>query len=78
VRPLHSLVGTDDGIDVTVRRISEPLQTDEKLMAQLRRAGVVPGQTVRARRDRAGVVVGAGGETVQLPTETAAHVFVNG
>jgi DtxR family Mn-dependent transcriptional regulator len=78
VRPLHSLVGIDDGIDVTVRRISEPLQTDEKLMAQLRRAGVVPGQTVRARRDQAGVVVGVGEETIELPTETAAHVFVSG
>ena len=77
VRPLHSLVGTD-GIDVTVRRISEPLQTDEKLLAQLRRAGVIPGQTVYARRDQAGVVVGAGAETVELSTETAAHVFVSG
>jgi DtxR family Mn-dependent transcriptional regulator len=78
VRPLHGLVATDAGVDVTVRRISEPLQTDEKLMAQLRRAGVVPGRTVHVRGDQNAVVVGSGAETVELPSETAAHVFVSG
>jgi DtxR family transcriptional regulator, Mn-dependent transcriptional regulator len=78
VRPLHSLIGSADGVDVTVRRISEPLQTDEKLLAQLRRAGVVPGQTVHARRDQGALVVGSAGETVELSAEAAAHVFVGG
>ena len=49
VRPLPSVVGTGSDVEVTVRRISEPLQTDEKLMAELRRTGVVPGGTVHVR-----------------------------
>ncbi len=77
VRPLPSLVGADAGVDVTVRRISEPLQTDEKLLGELRRAGIVPGRTVQARQDRAALIVGAGGETVELRQDTAAHVFVS-
>jgi DtxR family transcriptional regulator, Mn-dependent transcriptional regulator len=77
VRPLPSLVGSDTGVDVTVRRISEPLQTDEKLLAELRRAGIVPGRTVQARQDRAALIVGAAGETVELTPDTAAHVFVS-
>jgi DtxR family Mn-dependent transcriptional regulator len=77
VRPLHSLVGPGAGVDVTVRRIGEPLQTDEKLLVELQRAGVVPGQTVHARRDQAGLVVGSMGETVDLPADTASHVFVS-
>jgi DtxR family transcriptional regulator, iron-dependent repressor len=77
VRPLSGVVASDAEVDVTVRRISEPLQTDEKLMAQLRRAGVVPGQTIQARRDNAALVVGSAGETVELTTDTASHVFVS-
>jgi DtxR family transcriptional regulator, iron-dependent repressor len=77
VRPLSGVVASDAEVDVTVRRISEPLQTDEKLMAQLRRAGVVPGQTIQARRDNAALVVGSAGETVELTPDTASHVFVS-
>jgi DtxR family transcriptional regulator, iron-dependent repressor len=77
VRPLSGVVASDAEVDVTVRRISEPLQTDEKLMAQLRRAGVVPGQTIQARRDNAALVVGSAGETVELTPDNASHVFVS-
>jgi len=78
VRPLDSMVGSDAGVEVTIRRISEPLQTDEKLLAELRRAGVVPGRTVQARQDQVVLVVGAAEETVRLTPDTAAHVFVSG
>jgi DtxR family Mn-dependent transcriptional regulator len=77
VRSLSGVVASDAEVDLTVRRISEPLQTDEKLMAQLRRAGVVPGQIVRARRDGAVLVVGSAGEAVELTSDTASHVFVS-
>jgi DtxR family transcriptional regulator, Mn-dependent transcriptional regulator len=77
VRPLSGVVASDAEVDLTVRRISEPLQTDEKLMAQLRRAGVAPGQIVQARRAGAALVVGSAGETVELTPDTASHVFVS-
>ncbi|HET6755717.1 MAG TPA: iron dependent repressor, metal binding and dimerization domain protein [Jiangellaceae bacterium] len=77
VRPLPSVVGTGSDVEVTVRRISEPLQTDEKLMAELRRAGAVPGGTVQVRHDGARLVAGSAGETVELTPETASHVFVS-
>ena len=77
VRPLHQAVGSDAGVDVKVRRISEPLQTDEKLMAEFRQAGVVPGRTVQARRNQEALVVGSAGETVELTPDTASHVFVS-
>lgn len=77
VRPLPSVVGTGSDVEVTVRRISEPLQTDEKLMAELRRAGVVPGGIVHVRHDGARLVAGLAGETVELTPETASHVFVS-
>jgi DtxR family Mn-dependent transcriptional regulator len=77
VRPLPSVVGAGSDVAVTVRRISEPLQTDEKLMAELRRARVVPGGTVQVRHDGARLVAGSAGETVELTPETASHVFVS-
>jgi DtxR family Mn-dependent transcriptional regulator len=77
VRPLPSVVGIGSDVEVTVRRISEPLQTDEKLMAELRRAGVVPGGIVHVRHDGARLVAVSAGETVELTPETASHVFVS-
>lgn len=77
VRPLHGVVGTGAEAEVTIRRIGEPLQTDEKLMAELRRAGVVPGRTIRVRHDDTRLVAGSAGETVELTPETTAHVFVS-
>jgi DtxR family Mn-dependent transcriptional regulator len=77
VRPLHGVVGTGAEVEVTVRRIGEPLQTDEKLMAELRRAGVVPGRTVQVHHDDTRLVAGSAGETVELTPETASHVFVS-
>jgi DtxR family transcriptional regulator, Mn-dependent transcriptional regulator len=78
VRPLSGAVASDAAVEVTVRRISEPLQTDEKLLAELRRAGVVPNRTVQAQRNEAVLMVGSAGETVEITPDTAAHVFVSG
>jgi DtxR family transcriptional regulator, Mn-dependent transcriptional regulator len=60
----------------TVRHIGEPLQVDEKLLAELQTAGVVPGQPVRIEATDNGVQV-SGVETLELDTAEAVHIFVS-
>ncbi|HSS67639.1 MAG TPA: ferrous iron transport protein A, partial [Nocardioidaceae bacterium] len=67
------------GIDeqrVIVGRIAEPIQTDEKLMAALRRVGALPGKVVTVARGAEGVLVGSGGESAEIAGEAASHLFV--
>ncbi|MGX1909970.1 metal-dependent transcriptional regulator [Streptomyces phaeochromogenes] len=64
------------GASAVVRRIGEPIQTDLRLMRTLRQAGVRPGAVVSVTSSPGGVMVGSGGEAAELPTQTAAHVFV--
>ena len=61
---------------VTVRRIAEPLQADAATMTRLRRAGVHPGAAVQVQRTEAGVLIGSGGEYVELMADEAGHVLV--
>ena len=73
-------VAQDAPAQVVVRRIGEPAQYDTEIMARLRRAGVRPGAAVAVRLTgaRAGeVLVGSGGEVVELTRELASHVFVD-
>ena len=66
-----------DGVEVRVRRIAEPLQTDVDTLADLRRVGAMPGRTVHARPHDKGVeITGDGGSTTILAPELAAHVLV--
>ncbi|NYI07739.1 metal-dependent transcriptional regulator [Allostreptomyces psammosilenae] len=65
-----------EGKSVVVRRIGEPIQTDSQLMHALRRAGVRPGAVVQVSESVGGVLVGSGGESVELDAEVASHVFV--
>ncbi len=67
----------DSSTRVTVSRIGEPIQTDAALMASLRRAGVLPGATVKVVSSPGGVLVGSAGEYAELDNETASHVFVS-
>ncbi|HSI94014.1 MAG TPA: metal-dependent transcriptional regulator [Jiangellaceae bacterium] len=63
---------------VVVNRIGEPLQTDEKLLAELDRAGVRPGATVTAGRTDDGYLIGtAGDEPIVLSDQDAGHLFVS-
>jgi DtxR family transcriptional regulator, Mn-dependent transcriptional regulator len=62
---------------VVVRRIGEPIQTDENLMTTLRRAGVRPGAVVTVTPSPGGLLVGSGGEAAELDAEVASHVFVD-
>lgn len=73
--PLDAAAGVDT-LRVTVRRIGEPAQVEADTVALLRRAGVVPGATVKVQRAATGVLVGSAGEYVELPPELAAHVVV--
>lgn len=62
---------------MVVRRIGEPIQTDEGLMLTLRRAGIRPGHTVRVGAGAdGGVLVGSGDSAAELPKDIAAHLFV--
>ncbi|KJY40266.1 MULTISPECIES: metal-dependent transcriptional regulator [unclassified Streptomyces] len=74
--PLDTVLPGEDGADVVVRRIGEPIQTDGELMRTLRRAGVRPGSTVRVTAGVGGVMVGSGDSAAELGKDIAAHVFV--
>jgi DtxR family Mn-dependent transcriptional regulator len=75
VEALSAAVG-DDSRRVRVRRISEEMQKDESLMGALRRAGAMPGAVVAAVITEEGVLLGSSGETAEIVTEAAEHIFV--
>jgi DtxR family Mn-dependent transcriptional regulator len=66
---------------VTVRRISEQVQSDTALMLKLKRSGIQPGREVTLASSDDGVRVTSddrlGGVTAELPRPVAAHVFVS-
>ncbi|MFD7453528.1 metal-dependent transcriptional regulator [Kitasatospora sp. NPDC059827] len=80
--PDESMVSLSDlqpgpnGATAVVRCIRELVQTDPRLMYTLRHAGVRPGAVVSVTSSSGGVTVSSGGEATELPTQTAAHVFV--
>jgi DtxR family Mn-dependent transcriptional regulator len=77
VEPLAAVVQlAEQEARVLVRRISEPLQGDEALMAALRRAGALPDRVVTVGRGAEGVLVGSGGELAEISYAAASHVFV--
>ncbi|MEU9454572.1 hypothetical protein [Streptomyces sp. NPDC048277] len=63
------------GASAVVRRIGEPIQTDPQLM-YTRHARVQPGAVVSVTSSPGGGTVGSGGRAAELPTQTAAHIFV--
>jgi DtxR family Mn-dependent transcriptional regulator len=75
VQALSSAVGVESR-RVQVRRISEEMQKDEVLMGALRRAGAMPGAVVAAVLTPEGVLLGSSGETAEIVTEAAEHIFV--
>jgi DtxR family Mn-dependent transcriptional regulator len=77
VEPLSAVVAVaEQEARVLVRRISEPLQGDEALMAALRRAGALPDRVVTVGLGAEGVLVGSGGELAEISHAAASHVFV--
>jgi len=76
VRPLDQVV-TGSEAKVRMARIGEPIQTDEELMARFRSLEILPGRVLTVvQSQRGSIVVGAGGDTMEIDAETAAHVFV--
>ena len=65
------------GLMDEIRRLAEPLQTDTALMSRLRRAGVQPGAAVTVSQSATGLLVGSGGETTEITSLVASHVFVS-
>lgn len=65
-------------VDVTVRRMGEPMQFDAELLAELHAAGIVPGAQITAALQGEYVAVHVPGSDrgVDLPVEVAAHLFV--
>ena len=63
-------------IRLLVRRIDEPLQTDHDVMSSLRRAGAVPGATVKVSRSPGGLLMGSGGEYAEVTLGVAEHISV--
>jgi DtxR family Mn-dependent transcriptional regulator len=76
VESLESVARTPEELRVLVRRISEPIQTDEALMGALRRVGALPGKVVTVAASAGGVLVGSGGETAEIDADAATHMFV--
>ncbi|MGW6201939.1 metal-dependent transcriptional regulator [Kribbella sp. NPDC055110] len=79
VEPLDQVLdaATGESVRVLVRRIAEPVQTDDLAMAVLRRAGALPGREVDSTLDAEGVLVGSREAGGVITDETAGHIFVS-
>ncbi|GAA3117993.1 metal-dependent transcriptional regulator [Kribbella aluminosa] len=79
VEPLDQVLDTATGesVRVLVRRIAEPVQTDDGAMAVLRKAGALPGREVDSTLDAEGVLVGSREAGGVISDETAGHIFVS-
>jgi DtxR family Mn-dependent transcriptional regulator len=78
VEPLDQVLDAATGaVRVLVRRIAEPVQTDDGAMAVLRRAGALPGREVDSMLDTNGVLVGSREAGGVISDETAGHIFVS-
>lgn len=62
---------------MVVSRISESVQNEPGILAQLHSAGVDPGATVTIAQERDSVTIDRDGEAIRLPREVASRVFVS-
>jgi len=71
-------VASGEPVTATIRRLGEPVQFDPELLAQLRQAGVVPGNTVTLYPAGAYVLAEVDGYVggLELPHEVASHIFI--
>jgi DtxR family Mn-dependent transcriptional regulator len=79
VEPLDAVTDAAAGgeIRVMVRRIGEEMQKDEIVMAALRRVGALPDKVVTVAAGAEGVLIGSGGESAEIDSEIASHLFVH-
>lgn len=75
-----TLIASATAEPVVVRRISEQVQSDARLMLTLKNIGIQPGREITLSASDDGVRVtgedGTGGLETELPRDVAAHVFV--
>jgi len=71
------LASVDGPIQVTVRRIGEPLQTAPDLLKAIAAAGAAPGGSVQAESTPAGFRLGSGAAAVEVEPQEAAHIYVD-
>lgn len=64
------------GTRVTIRRIEEPLQAEHDLMAELNRAGAVPGATVVVTEIAGGLLIGDGDDSARITSLASEHILV--
>jgi DtxR family transcriptional regulator, Mn-dependent transcriptional regulator len=76
VEPLDVVAESGQEVRVLVRRIGEEMQKDGAVMAALRRVGALPDKVVTVGPGAVGVLIGSGGETAEIDTEFASHLFV--
>ncbi len=72
-----AVAGHTEPTRLVIRRIAEELQKDTEVMSVLRRVGALPGNDVLASMGHDGVVVARQGETAEIDTEAASHIFVS-
>ena len=73
----RAVVGVTEPTRMVVRRIAEELQKDTEVMSVLRRVGALPGNDVLVSNGHEGVVVARQGETAEIDSEAASHIFVS-
>jgi DtxR family Mn-dependent transcriptional regulator len=72
----RAVAGSTEPVRMVIRRIAEELQKDTEVMSVLRRVGALPGNDVLVSTGHDGVVVARQGETAEIDSEAAAHIFV--
>lgn len=66
-------------VEVVVRRLGEPVQSDMATLRVLGEAGVMPGVRIAVERDDTGLLVSRpdeGGEAVHVPEVLAEHIYI--
>jgi DtxR family Mn-dependent transcriptional regulator len=76
VEPLRTVATDGTEVRVLVRRIGEPIQDDGPLMLALRRVGALPDKVVTVARGAEGILVASGGESAEIDSVSASHLFV--
>lgn len=74
---LTSMADLEEGtVEVTLRRIAEPMQADIELMTRLGEVGLVPGARITVERTDDDFRISASGD-ITLPTGFVRHLYVN-
>jgi DtxR family Mn-dependent transcriptional regulator len=60
-----------------IRRIAEEIQKDNVVLSVLHRVGALPGNDVLISRGHDGIVVARAGESAEIDTDAAQHIFVS-